>query len=88
MYERFPSLSPFFYIISLKVNNDHGVKSVQIWSFFWSVFSCIWTRKNSIFGHFSRSGSVNKTVNYKKITNHQKAKEINGTMMNEIRFYL
>ena len=36
------------------------VKSVQI-SFFWSVFSCIqfecrkiWTRKNSVFGHFSR----------------------------------
>ena len=21
----------------------HSVKSVQIWSFFWSVFSCIWT---------------------------------------------
>ena len=36
------------------------VKNVQIWSFFWSVFSCIWTeyrkmqtRKNSVFGHFS-----------------------------------
>ena len=29
------------------------VKSVQIWSFFWSVFSCIRTRKNSVFGHFS-----------------------------------
>ena len=40
----------------------HCVKSVQIWSFFWSVFSCIQgeyrkirTRKNSVFGHFSRS---------------------------------
>ena len=33
----------------------HCVKSVQIWSFFWSVFSCIRTRKKSVFGHFSRS---------------------------------
>ena len=40
----------------------HCVKSVQIRSFFWSVFSCIRTgyrkiraRKNSAFGHFSRS---------------------------------
>ena len=38
------------------------MKSVQIRSFFWSVFSCIQskqrkigTRKNSVFGHFSRS---------------------------------
>ena len=56
----------------------HCVKSVQILSFFWSVFSCIRTeygdlplnlriqykyrkirtRKNSIFGHFSRSGCL------------------------------
>ena len=42
----------------------HWVKSLQIQSFFWSVFSCIWTeyrkiraRKNSVFGHFSRSGN-------------------------------
>ena len=40
----------------------HCVKSVQIRSFSWSVFSCIrpeyrkiQTRKNSVFGHFSRS---------------------------------
>ena len=40
----------------------HCVKSVRIRSFFWSVFSCIQseyrkirTRKNSVFGHFSRS---------------------------------
>ena len=38
----------------------HCMKSVQIRSFFWSVFSCIRTehreirtRKNSVFGHFS-----------------------------------
>ena len=49
----------------------HCVKSVQIRSFFWSVFYCIWTeygdlrskseygklrtRKDSVFGHFSHS---------------------------------
>ena len=40
----------------------HCVKSVQMRSHFWSVFSCIWTeyrkirtRNNSVFGHFSRS---------------------------------
>ena len=40
------------------------VKSVQIWSYYWSVFSCILTeyrkirtRNNSLFGHFSRSES-------------------------------
>ena len=32
------------------------MKSVQIRSFFRSVFSCIRTRKNSVFGHFSSSG--------------------------------
>ena len=38
------------------------VKSVQIRSYFWSVFSCIrteyrkiWTRNNSVFEHFSRN---------------------------------
>ena len=56
---------------------EYCVKSVQIRSFFWSVFSCIRTkygdllrkspysvrnrkirtRKNSVFGHFSRSGT-------------------------------
>ena len=42
--------------------NHHCVKSVQIPSFLWPLFSCvrteywkIWTRKNSVFGHFSRS---------------------------------
>ena len=40
----------------------HCVKNVRLWSFFWSVFACIRfkyrkvrTRKNSVFGHFSRS---------------------------------
>ena len=43
--------------------NNHWVKSVQIRIFFWSIFPCIRTeyrktraRKNSVFGHFSRSG--------------------------------
>ena len=33
----------------------HCVKSVQIRSYFWSVFSCIRTRHNFVFGQFSRS---------------------------------
>ena len=33
------------------------MKSFQIRSFFWSVFSCNRTRKNFVFGHFSRSDS-------------------------------
>ena len=37
----------------------HCVKSVQIRSFFWSVLSCTRTRKNSVFGHFSRSAFKN-----------------------------
>ena len=44
------------------LSNNHYVKSVKMQSFFWSVFSCIWTeyrkirtRQNSVFGHFSHS---------------------------------
>ena len=44
--------------------NVHFVKCVQIQSFFWSVFSRIRTRKNSVFGHFSRSGY--KATTYEK----------------------
>ena len=36
----------------------HCVKSIQMQSFFWSVFSCIRIRKNSVSGHFSRSGAA------------------------------
>ena len=39
-------------------NKAHCVKSVQIRSYFWSVFSCIRTRNNSVFGHFLRSGKL------------------------------
>ena len=65
-----------------KIVLGHCLKSVQIRSFFWSVFTYIWTeygdllrkspcsvqmqkirsRKNSVFGHFSRSSCIqNKT---------------------------
>ena len=37
----------------------HCMKRAQTRSFFWSVFSCIRARKNSVFGHFSRSGYEN-----------------------------
>ena len=49
--------------ISTAINssvNDHCVKSVKIWRFFWSVFSCSRARKNSVFGHFSCSGFLNQ----------------------------
>ena len=36
----------------------HRVKSVQIRSYFWSVLSCIRTRNNSVFAHFSCSALV------------------------------
>ena len=49
----------------------HCVKSVQIWSFFWAIFSCmrteyrkIRTTKNSIFGHFSRSVRSNPAFHF------------------------
>ena len=49
----------------------HCVKSVQIWSYFWSVFSCIRTeyrkirtRNNSVFGHFSRSAIPPEIVSF------------------------
>ena len=52
------SLSHCFYV----QKEYHCVKSVQIRSYFWNVFSCIRaeyrkirTRSNSIFGHFSRN---------------------------------
>ena len=47
----------------------HSVKSVQIRSYFWSVFSCIQseyrkiqTRNNSLFGHFSRSDYIDHII--------------------------
>ena len=50
------------------------MKSVQIWSCFWSVFSRIQseyekrrTRKNSVFGHFSRCAHYSSNPN-KKMT--------------------
>ena len=45
------------------VPHSHCVKSVQVRSYFWSVFSCIRNRNNSVFGHFSRS--ENFALNYR-----------------------
>ena len=67
---------PPFYCLSLSLLQNisvqvllttvkNCVKSVQVRSFFWSVFSCIRTeysktrtRKNSVSGHFSRTEST------------------------------
>ena len=52
---------------------NHCLKSAQIRSFFWSVFSCIRTefrkirtRKNYVFGHFSRSETVLRRMEFAK----------------------
>ena len=54
--------------------NTHCVKSVQIWSYFWSVFSHIQsecgkirTRNYSLFGPFSRNDPVNNSQKLQKI---------------------
>ena len=38
-----------FLIRKFSDSRRHCVKSVQIWSFFWSVFSCIWTEYGNLF---------------------------------------
>ena len=48
--------------------NLHCVKSVQIRSFFLSVFSCIGIRKNSVFGHFLRSAKKCEKHPWKSVT--------------------
>ena len=45
----------------------HCVKSVQIRNFFWCECEKIYTRKNSVFGHFSRSDGHN--INFKHFKN-------------------
>ena len=59
-----------------KSAENHCVKSVQIRSYFGSVFFCIGTeyrkiltRYNSVFGHFSRSESVDLLIFTKEILN-------------------
>ena len=49
-------------IFGSRLISCHCLRSVQIWGFFWSLFSCIRTeyrkiraRKTSVFGHFSLS---------------------------------
>ena len=46
--------------------NFHGMTSVQIWSYFWSEYRKKKTRKNSVFGHFSRSNIYHEWKNIKK----------------------
>ena len=53
--------------------NTNCMKSIQIRSYFWRVFSCIqsefskiWTRNNSVLGHFSRSGKLSNQSNNSK----------------------
>ena len=46
------------FVVKTSYSLSHCVKSVQLRSFIWSVFSCIWTQCRDLwskFGHFSRS---------------------------------
>ena len=45
----------YYLYLSVEIvpTNTHCVKSVQIRSFFWTVFYCIWTRNSFVFGQFS-----------------------------------
>ena len=45
-----------------KLANIRSVKSVQIRSYLWSVFSCIRSRNNSVLGHFSCSDPAQSFV--------------------------
>ena len=63
----------------------HCVKSVQIWSYFWFVFSCIRTRNNFLFGCFSRSANCPRKYlpvqgqhqkHYKKVWNTLKVNSV------------
>ena len=63
------------------------VKSVQIRSFSWPVFSCIqaeyWkiqTRKNSVSGHFSHSGGL-----YEKNKNLRNVSQFLDNMINNLK---
>ena len=70
----------------------HCVKSVQIRSYFWSVFSCIRTEfspntetygpeitpYNSVFGHFSRSG---KYSDYEKPLHEVETRKADETIL-------
>ena len=59
------------YEFSLNRIFPHCVESVRIRSFFWSVFSCIQSeyrkikaRKNSVYGHFSRSAVLGQNLRF------------------------
>ena len=77
----FIHLSGYFYtgvtVSKYSPEKSHYVKSVPMRSFFWSVFSYIWTkyrkirtRKNSVFGHFSR-------IEYSQVLRNNYSRSIN-----------
>ena len=60
--------------MDVKAVDYHCVKSVQIRSYFWSVFSYLHlrikmrTRNNSVFGHFSRTVLSHKNTHHRCLT--------------------
>ena len=59
--DKVKKLDSFKGCLKRKTKNKQCVKSVQIRSFFCSLFSCIRTRETSVFGHFS-SSETNKIL--------------------------
>ena len=51
-------LIKLFIVLQKNPVHLHCVKRVQIRSFFWSVFSCIRNRKNSVFGHLTQCYTI------------------------------
>ena len=55
-------------IIYQKSNSDpHSVKSVQVQSFFWSVFSCIWTECGDLLRQSQYSVQIQENNDQKKL---------------------
>ena len=85
-------IRPWLWNLTTKVWTEHCVKSVQIRSYFWSVFSCIqseyrkiWTRNNSVFRHFSCSGTYNKSAIYQTKTHTPSTLGLNWTYIRRSR---
>ena len=56
-----------FLVRKFSDSRRHCVKSVQIWSFFWSVFSCIWTEYGNLFRKYLYSVQIQENTDQKKL---------------------
>ena len=61
-------LSDIFSTILSHISNLHGLKSVQIWSFFWAVFYSICTKYEDLQSKFPHSGRIWENADQKKLS--------------------